>query len=185
MWFSFYFWLFSAMVMSIAFLVVSFSILSANVVTARTSAGGARSTVSSFLGDEFATQMMKSVNKIAGYPIIILVCWGPSLVYDLLESSSTSNKRIVDIGNFFFPGLQGLLVTLVFMITNREAKSYVSGASYCCCIILNIHMLKYLIVYALDFGVQMRSMSTNAAADNLKFDEECYGGEICYHCLFE
>jgi hypothetical protein len=46
-------------------------------------------------------------------------------------------------------------------------------------------MLKYLIVYALDFGVQMRSMSTNAAADNLKFDEECYGGEICYHCLFE
>ena len=125
-WLSFYFWIFSAMVVSAVFLLVSFSILSANLVNSRGTLGS-QQRLSSFLADEFAVKMMSSVHKIAGYPAIMLICWGPSLVYDLIESSSTSNERVVDIGNFFFPGLQGLFVTLVFVVTNREAKTYMAG----------------------------------------------------------
>jgi hypothetical protein len=131
-WFSFYFWIFSAMIISIVFLLVSFSVLSANIVSTRISSTSSTSgqevkatRLSSFLNDEFAILMRKSIYKIAGYPIIMLVCWGPSLLYDSTESSGSN--RAVDVCNFFFPGLQGLLVTLVYVITNREAKSYVQG----------------------------------------------------------
>eukprot|EP00603_Paraphysomonas_imperforata_P003847 CAMPEP_0114439414 /NCGR_PEP_ID=MMETSP0103-20121206/15183_1 /TAXON_ID=37642 ORGANISM="Paraphysomonas imperforata, Strain PA2" /NCGR_SAMPLE_ID=MMETSP0103 /ASSEMBLY_ACC=CAM_ASM_000201 /LENGTH=255 /DNA_ID=CAMNT_0001610169 /DNA_START=345 /DNA_END=1112 /DNA_ORIENTATION=- len=149
-WLSFYFWIFSAMVISVIFLVVSFSILSANIVNVRGTLGS-NNRLTTFLGDEFAVRMIKSINKIVGYPIIILICWGPSLIYDLIESSSTSKDRIVEIGNFFFPGLQGLFVAIVFLVTNREAKSYVS-----------------------DLSEQVRSISTNTATEDLKFGEDCY-----------
>lgn len=122
------------MIMSIIFLLVSFSILSANVVSAQNSSkspspSSSRSNktfLSSFLEENFAVLMKNSIYQIIGYPIIILVCWGPSLLYDTIESIGGSN-RLVDVCNFFFPGLQGLLVALVFVLTNREAKIYVEG----------------------------------------------------------
>lgn len=122
MWLSFYFWIFLAMVASVVFLLISFFTLSANVTRTRVAS---TSSFVSFLNDEFAVRMQSSVSKISGYPLLMLVCWGPSLVYDATEANETS--RIVDVCNFFFPGLQGLLVALVFVFSNREAKTYLQG----------------------------------------------------------
>ena len=107
---------------------MSFSILSANVLNSRIStktdiSSSFSGRISAFLEDDFAVLMMKCVYKIAGYPVIILFCWGPSLIYDVTES--TKSSQAVDFCNFFIPGLQGLLATLVFVVTNREAKSYI------------------------------------------------------------
>ena len=74
--------------------------------------------------------MKQSIYKIVGYPLIILICWGPSLLYDTTETESStggSSNRIVDICNFLFPGLQGLLVTVVFIATNREVQAFIQG----------------------------------------------------------
>lgn len=168
MWLSFYLWIFLAMVVSVIFLLISFATLSANVTRTRVAS---TSSLVSFLNDEFAVRMQSSVSKISGYPLLMLVCWGPSLVYDATEANETS--RAVDVCNFFFPGLQGLLVALVFVFSNKDAKTYLQG------VLLQpqhwSHEEKLTSTLFSDIGGQLKCLSAVTAKEDFKFDEECYG----------
>lgn len=74
-------------------------------------------------------KIQSSVKKLSWYPLIIIVCWVPSAIYDLREAFNSTEHRFsteADYANLL-PVFKGFLTALAFLSTtsrtvSREAK---------------------------------------------------------------
>jgi hypothetical protein len=80
-------------------------------------------------------RIYRSLLRMIWYPIIIIICWLPSAIWDVEEALHDSRKGsdALQMGNMafinVFPASQGLLTSIAFICTNKDVKSMLFGIS--------------------------------------------------------
>ena len=77
-----------------------------------------------------ARRIRSNVLKLTWYPIIIIVCWIPSAVYDLREAFNSDEDTFSTEANYInlLPALKGFFTAVAFLSTTRVSGGGAGGA---------------------------------------------------------
>ena len=107
---SFYMWIWACLLLNVGLLVYSFV------------------SVKTISHEVYKEKIQDLLVKLLGYPIVVIVCWTCPTIYDLIlvlnpEYYIMTNDIYLNL-SFILPCFQGLLATLVFVMTHISFHSY-------------------------------------------------------------
>ena len=120
---SYYFWIFSAAFLYVYMLWSIFSRL--------TQVYQVLSEAQDRYDSKLARKIRSNVLKLSWYPIIIVVCWIPSGVYDLREAFNSNDHDYSSEADYanLLPVMKGFFTAVVFCTTTRISQSMSDSSS--------------------------------------------------------
>ena len=109
---SFYMWIWACLLLNVGLLVYS-------MISMR-----------NFSRDEYRGKVLQLLFKLLGYPVVIIVCWTCTTMYDLIlvvdYDHYTATDEVYLNLSVILPCFQGLLATIVFVMTHINFRNDIS-----------------------------------------------------------